>query len=250
MARTGQDLVDELRADLDEHVAGNGNWQDAHLLLWINKGIVRVVADMRAQRERWFDTIMLSTDSASTILGETYTPSTALKPTSGNTTITLPPNCIEVVKILPLSQTDLDNGLQFVQKDLTSIEFIAAQRHASNVNTRTYYFDSYGTRTLKIAPVLATSFDIALHYVAMPEAITLSTTLTTVPDWMLDAAVLYAHYRALMAIKHDDYQSALTIYAAELRNLIELNRPRESQDVQVIEGVFDSDDTTYGYDSL
>lgn len=247
MAKTGQTLIDELRADLDSKV--DGTWVDTDLLMWLNKGLVELMSRTRAQREHWYDRVVLSTDSAFTRFGTTYTPSTDLKPTAGATTITLPPDCIEVVKILPIDQDDLDQGLQFIQRKQTSIEFVQAQRCAENASTRTYYFDSYGLTTLKVAPVFGASFDISLQYVAVPEEITLTDTITRTPDWMLDAAVLYAHFRALQAIKHDDFASAFQIFEQKCASLLQLTRPRESQDPQIVEGVWDCDDVSWAWDN-
>lgn len=237
MSRTGQDLVNEVRDNLDEPY--EQNWSDSKLLSWVNKGIVRLVNATRAQRAHWFDTVILSTDSASTIRGETYTPTTALKPTAGASTITLPPNCIEVVSITPLDQDDLDNGLEFELSRPNAAEFMYAQRLAQADNQWTYLYYTRGTRTVQVAPIFGTSFDIRLQYVAMPDDLTASTSPSTVAEWMLDLAVLYAEYRALYAIKHPDFAAARVTYDAEEKKMMGLNRPRESSGPVLVESVLD-----------
>jgi hypothetical protein len=236
--RTGADLVEEVRDDLDEPVAQN--WSDTKLLRWINKGIVRLVNATRAQRQHWFDRIILSTDSASTIRGETYTPTTSLLPTAGGSTLTLPPDCLEIVSLRPTSQTDLDNGLQLIQSRPTTSEWLTASRLAQNSDTGTYLYYTLGTRTLIVAPVFGASFNVRLQYVSMPDEITLVDEPSRVAEWMLDLAVLYAHYRALRAIKHDDYITARQEYVDEEKRLMGLNRPRESEGPVLVESAFDS----------
>ena len=242
MARTGQALIAELRAELDEPY--ESNWSDANLLMWINKGIVRLVSASREQRAQWFEVSILSTDSASTIRGETYTPSTQLKPTVGQTIITLPPNCLEVVKLQPTDQDDLDNGCQFVLSRPTSSDFIYATRVSTNTNLigQSYLYYVYGTRYVKVAPAFAASFNVELRYIAMPDEITFTDSPSTCADWMLDLAVLYAHARALNAIKHNDYASAMQYYVNEEKRMMSLNRPRAVTDPILTESVFD------GYD--
>ncbi len=241
MARSGQDLINEVRADLDEPY--EANWSNTNLLMWLNKGIVELVSATRSQREHWFDQVINSTDSQSTIYGESYTPSTALKPTINQSTLTLPPNCIEVVSILPLSQTDLDNGVQFVLSKPSSSEFQYFQRGATPSYVSTYFYYTYGKRTLHVAPAFAATFDIRLQYVGMPDEITLSSSPSTIAEWMLDLAVLYARYRALNAINHPDANSALATYENKEKRMMALNRPRSSGDPVLTESAFD------GYDA-
>src|SRR5690348_9094940 len=128
MAYTGQDLIDQVRAELDEPSASSNQWTDTNLLAWVNKGLTRVMLKVREQRSHWFDKVMLSTDAASTIKGESYNPTVSLVCTADATTITLPPDCIEVVSILPTDQDLLDRGVSFSYVPFTSPEYNVAQR--------------------------------------------------------------------------------------------------------------------------
>jgi hypothetical protein len=241
MARTGQTLVTELRADLDE--AYPANWTDPNLLMWLNKGIVELVRACREQRQHWFDKVLLSTDSAQTIAGETYDPTVSLAPTTDGTTLTLPLDCVEVVSITPTDQDDLDNGLQFVLSKPSASEFVYASRLASNSDQGTYLYYLRGQRTVHVAPAFGTTFDIKVQYVGMPDEITYSQSPTGVADWLLDLAVMYAHYRALYSIKHQDYITALAMFEKKEKTMMSLARRRESSDPVLTESVFD------GYDS-
>lgn len=246
MPKTGQDLINDVRNDLDEF--SPQAWSDTALLEWLNKGLTRVALRVREQREHWLDRIILSTDSPSTIREETYTPSTSLKATVNGTTLTLPPNCIEVVKILPTDTALIDRGIQFISKSQSSIEFNRAQRESNLSSAGTYYYDMRGKSTLVVAPYFTETFDISLQYVALPDIITADSTVPTMFDEMLDAVVLYAHARALQAIKHADYTNAYKLFKEELNDLLSLTRPRESSNPLVVEGVFDDYDnnTTIG----
>lgn len=251
MAFTGQELLDQLRADLDEYT--QQTWRDIDLMTWLNKGITRVMLKIREQRCHWFDRVLLSTDAALTIKGQTYTPTTSLVCTSAASTITLPPDCIEVVSILPTSQTLLDRGVKFVKTDFNSIEFVTAQRMNPPYITGSwsYYYDIRSKTTLQVAPAFMETFDIRLQYVALPELIDTGTTIDTMFDEMMDAAILYAAFRALQAIHHTDYQRAYQAYKEELNDLLSLVRPRSSQTPQVVEGAWDGYDAySHGYDSM
>jgi len=245
MAYTGQDLVDQVRADLDEASAASNQWTDANILTWINKGITRVMLKVREQRSHWFDSVILSTDSSSTIKGETYDPTTSLVCTSGATTLTLPPNCIEVVSILPTDQDLLDRGVCFAHRSLSSPEYTALQRidSALVIGSWTYLYDVRGKTTLQVAPAFAETFDIRLQYVGLPELMGLTDTLSSMFDELTDAAVQYAVYRALKAVSSTEYQRAFQAYKEELNDLLSLTRPRASSTPQVVEGAWDEYDT-------
>lgn len=252
MAYTGQDLVAQLRADLDEFSAASGQWRDSDLLTWINKGMTRVMLKIREQRSHWFDRVVTTDDSASTIKGETYTPSTALICTSGASTLTLPPDCIEVVSLMPTDQTLLDRGVSFRYMPFNSPEYVRAQRLSTTYITGTwqYLYDIRSKTTVQVAPAFLETFDVRLQYVGLPEFMSLLDTLPTMFDEMTDAAVLYAAYRALKAVSSTEYQRAFQAYKEELNDLLSLTRPRSSQTPEVVTGAWDDYDstlsTTYG----
>lgn len=250
MAKTGQDLLNEVRGDLNEYT--ESVYRDTDLLTWLNKGLTRLALKVREQREGWLSTTISTTDSSLIIKGQTYVPSTSLACTSGATTITLPPDCIEVVSILPASQELLDRGVSFIKSKPTNAEFVALQRMNPPFITGSwsYYYILRGKRTLQVAPAFMETFNITLLYDALPADVTVGDTVDELFDELLDACVLYTVYRALKSIGHVDTQKAFGYFKEELNDLLSLTRPRSSQNAQVAEGAWDHLDTYSRYDTV
>ena len=125
---------------------------------------------LRLARRGYYARRMLSTDSSTTILRQTYAPS-SLALVADTRTYTLPPDFIEVLRLSPrISTTDLTNqGTRFVKRDLASPEYVDRDLSGSQSGTQQtghYLFDLQGERTLRISPAARAAMEVELVYVA------------------------------------------------------------------------------------
>lgn len=246
MARTGQELVAELRIDLDEFTGAGGNWSDAALLSFLNRAANKVATMLRLQRVGYLEKIVLETDDAFTVYGETYTPGTELAKSVGATEITLPANLVELRALLPISQTQRDSGYQFNLVSADHPDFIQARRtSATGQSFLTHYCAFIGLDKLKIAPPLTEAIDFEIHYAAMPDRVEFDQEIQGIPEHAYHALLVYARYLALQAINHEDTIAAYTTWTAERKELTEANSLRASDGPLIVIGMFEDED---GYD--
>lgn len=144
--------------------------------LWITEEKVDLINEvyeliqptLRLARRHYFARRMLSTDASSTILRQTYAPS-SLTLVSGTRTYTLPPDFVEVIRLSPLiSTTDTTNqGVRFTHRDVAAPEFVDRDLAGSQSGGPGHYlFDIQGDRTLRISPSARAAMDVELVYVA------------------------------------------------------------------------------------
>jgi len=123
--------------------------------------------------KKWGIQTLTSTSSAFTREGETYTPSTSLVTTSGQTTLSLPPDLGEIVRILCTS----DTSVRFAPAQFESQYWIDLEQGARNTDGTfpagtssqgfTYHYDVIAERTLAITPPLVADLDLSIDYTPM-----------------------------------------------------------------------------------
>ena len=146
--------------------------------LWVTEEKVDLVNEvyemlqptLRLARRHYFARRMVSTDASTTILRQTYAPS-SLTLVADTRTYTLPPDFIEVIRLSPrISTTDLTNqGVRFVHHDVASPEYIdrdLAGTLSSAQGGGHYLFDIQGDRTLRLSPAARAAMEVELVYVA------------------------------------------------------------------------------------
>jgi hypothetical protein len=236
---TVYDVLQRVRVDLHEPVAAV--WSDADIVQWINAGIYRVMVRLKGVRDDWATRRMRSTDSAETINGTTYNPSN-LQITAGTTIYTLPPNLLEIRTLEPLNQSDINAGIKFLPRDMSSIEWINMNREQPTTQV-VYFYDLYGTNSLRITPTPTATIDTEMYYIAAPSAdLGISEEITQIPVWALHAVEQYAVYRAMRAINHPDANSELARADREIAEMVSMASPRETNDPKIVEGIFDEED--------
>ncbi len=240
MARTAQELIQDLRIDLDEFT--ESNWSDSSLLRFLERAANKVATVLRFARQGYLETIIDQDTSDFTVYGSTYSPGTELSKAAGAKTLTLPENCVELRAVLPLSQLHRDNGVQFSLSTADAPEYRNARRiSASNAN-RTYWCVLTGLTTLRIAPPLAEATEFEIHYAAMPERLTNDAAIHSIPEYAYEPILAYAQYLALRSIKHEDYPGAFENWKEEKRSAIETASQRTGDEVDIVHGIFDSTD--------
>ena len=125
---------------------------------------------LRLARKHFFARRMISTDASTTILRQTYTPS-SLGLVADTRTYTLPPDFIELIRLSPrISTTDTVNqGVRFVHRDVATPEFVDRDLAGGLSGTQSaghYLFDIQGPRTLRISPAARAALDMELVYAA------------------------------------------------------------------------------------
>lgn len=242
MSKTGQELISELRIDLDETTGVGGNWEDSDLLSFLNRSANKVASMLKIQRAGYLEKILLASDSNQTIYDATYSPATELTKVAGDTSITLPENLIELRALIPISQTLRDDGVQFHIVPADHPDFVNARRVSADNSTdgHVYYCAFIGLTQLKIAPPLAEAMTFELHYAAMPNRVTVNDEIDGIPEYAYHAILVYAQYLALLSIKHEDTQLMYSAWVAERKELTEL-APRLSDGPTVVAGVFEDE---------
>lgn len=247
MSKTVDQLINEVRGDLDERISGV--WLDADLLTWCNAGIFRVSASMkRATREDWLTTRIVSdSGTSSTILDETYTHS-SLRIINGTSLYSFPPDCIEVRSWGPKAQADKDAGFRLIPKDMADIAFENAFREPANAGRRVYYYDFYGKNSVRVAPEPEDTFHTELWYVRSASDLVSSDSITFLPTYAYESVKAYMIYRAYRAVNHPDTRTALQLFNDELSAISAMMTPRQSVDPIVVEGIYDEEDYFIGID--
>ena len=141
---------------------------------------------LRLAHQHFFARRMLSTDASTTILRQTYAPS-SLTLVAGTRLYTLPPDFVEVIRLSPLiSTTDLTNqGVRFSHRMVGAPEFVDRDLSGGG-GYGGYLFTIQGERFLRLSPDAQVAMDVELVYVAQRPplnrtvAVTVSVSGTTV----------------------------------------------------------------------
>lgn len=146
--------------------------------LWIAEEKVDLVNEvyeliqptLRLARRHYFARRMLSNEASTTILRQTYAPS-SLTLVADTRLYTMPPDFIEVIRLSPrITTTDLTNqGVRFVHRDVGAPEFQDRDLEGGGSTTSfggSYLFDLQGDRTLRLSPAARAALDIELVYAA------------------------------------------------------------------------------------
>lgn len=234
-------LITEIRGDLHEYT--QNVWLNSNLVVWLNDGIQAVVSEAYGMMEDWLTRRMRSTDSAETIQAESYSPS-SLTITGGTDLYTLPPNMLQLRSLEPLSDSDRQSGLTFLPRSMTHPEFLRIARLSSQQEQLVYYYAIVGQRTLRIVPMPATGVSITteLWYVAMPDRLTQSGSISSVPIQAIKAIKAYAVWLAVQSINSPDVNMKYQVYQTMIREFNAMLTPRQTNDPVFTEGAFDEED--------
>lgn len=199
-----QNLVDEVRSDLDEPYAAPPDttnfWSQDELVRYINRGLRQVWQLVRNDKgSEWFVRRLRSNDPPVTIYGQTYNPA-GFSATTNQTELILPPDLGELLFLEPVLNTNTTqaadvrfryeaglNGQSYREISRTSTiglsEYIGAvvQRHE-------------GPRFVFRPPFVDTTVDFELEYVVKPDSYQLTDTFEGLgfDDLLLDAVEAYA----------------------------------------------------------
>lgn len=248
MARTGSDLITDLRVDLDSLSVSSSTWTDPSLLRFLNEAANKVASVLRQEGEGYLEKTISYTDADFTVYGSTYSPVASLVRATGAVTITVPENCVSIKSILPVSQSQLDAGLSFLIVRTDNVDYKSARRRASATFIRTYYCVFEGLTTLRFAPALQEAVNLSLVYVALPQRVDFNKVIDGIPEAAYQALLVYAGYRALWSIKHEDVNVAYQMWQAERKELIELLANRDAQEMEVVQGMFEDYEDDYAWD--
>jgi len=252
---TVQDLIDEVRADLDEAADVDGNdttfYVDSEFVTWLNKGIRKVWQIAREAKENWFLRKMSSTDGKKTIYGRAYDPA-SLTLTSGIREIKLPPDCFELRLIEPITsstQEERDDDVEFILTDLANPAYRRLSRTEGPEIGGRYECDLIFRESgpvLSFAPAvtLLTDMPIRIEYVAAPRRLRQRDTFegTGLNEFMLDAVAAYVTYRARKKEGNaQDINVALQDYSDEAGAVRDSAGPRQSRDPEFVPGFMEDE---------
>lgn len=168
-------LVRKARQGVDAILPGgsaSAQWSDEEMVDIVNEAYEYTLREFRLVHKKWGLTT-LNTDSAAFTRDEiTYTPSTDLVFDSTATTVTLPPDFAELVRISCTS----DRSIRFMPAQSESEHWIDLESDGyddlgnavqSSSRGLVYYYDFIGDRTLFFTPPTTGSYDLEIDYVPM-----------------------------------------------------------------------------------
>lgn len=252
---TVQDLINEVRSDLDEEVDTGTNdtnfFLDSEFVVWMNKGIRKVWQIAREAKENWFHRKVSSTDGKLTIYGRAYDPA-SLQLTSGTREVKLPPDCFELRLIEPItssSEEERDDGVEFIMTDLANPAYRRLSRQEGPEIGGRYECDLIFRAdgpVLTFAPAIALSetMNIRIEYVAAPRRLRQTDTFegTGLNEFMLDAVAAYVTYRARKKEGNKgDIDTALADYGDQAGAVRDSAGPRQSRDPEFVHGFLEDE---------
>lgn len=159
-------------------------WQDDELVDLTDEANEYLELQLRLKMKKWGVQSITTATADFTREGETYSPASQLVLPSGATTMSLPPDLGEIVRIICTS----DTTARFVPASFESQYWIEMSQGALNqdgtftagadTTGQTYYYDVIAERTLAITPPLPVSITVALDYTPMKQPLFWSNTGT------------------------------------------------------------------------
>jgi hypothetical protein len=159
-------------------------WQDDELVDLTDEANEYLELALRLKMKKWGVQTLLATSPAFTREGETYSPAANLVVPSGSTTVLLPPDLGEIVRILCTS----DTTARFVPAQFESQYWIEMSQGSLNqdgtftagadTTGQTYYYDVIAERTLALTPPTPVGLTISLDYTPMKQPLFYSNTGT------------------------------------------------------------------------
>ena len=167
-------LVRKARLEVDA-IRANGVvsalWSDEEVIDAANTAMDRIARLVRLADSNILTKYMKSTDASEDMISEVYGPS-ALKMVSAQIDYTLPPDCVRIESITPL--TSGYEGIRFYPAGIHQKGWIdQSTLTATDLSTvsgseQIFYYVLIGARTLRIRPVLTETFDVEVAYQFRP----------------------------------------------------------------------------------
>lgn len=252
---TVQDLINEVRSDLDEEVDSGDNdtnfFLDSEFVTWMNKGIRKVWQIAREAKENWFLRKVSSTDGKLTIYGRAYDPS-SLTLSSGVREIKLPPDCFELRLIEPITsatQEERGDDVEFMLTDLSNPDYRRLSRTEGPERGGRYQCDLIFRNdgpvlTFVPAITLSEEMEIRIEYVAAPRRLRQTDSFegTGLNAFMLDAVQAYVVYRARKKEGNSqDINTALADFSDQAGAVKDSAGPRQSRDPEFVQGFMEDE---------
>ena len=148
-------------------------WADDELVDLVDDANETLELHLRLKMKKWGVQTLTAASSAFTREGETYNPATSLVTTSGQTTLSLPPDLGEIVRIMCTS----DTTVRFAPAQFESPYWIELEQGFRNLDGTfpagtssqgfTYHYDVIAERTLAITPPLVSGLSLSIDYTPM-----------------------------------------------------------------------------------
>jgi hypothetical protein len=202
--KTMQDLVDELRSDLDEPYAAPPDttnfWSQDELVLYLNRAFRQVWQLVRNDKgSEWFVRTMRSSDPIRTIYGQAYNPA-GFQGVTGRTELILPPDLGELLYLEPVLNPDTTQAadVRFRYEPGLNGQNIRELARTATIGQSEYWGAVVqredGPRFVFRPAFVDSTVDFQLEYVAKPKNLALTDTLEGFgfDDLFLDAVESYA----------------------------------------------------------
>lgn len=233
MATLTSTLITNARVRLRETSASY--WTDAELLVYAIRGYAdlwRMVIDLHMEH-------FLTVDATNVTLA------------ANTATLTgIPTTCFRIVSIeaRDLSNDSANIGLEFIPRDWNHPEMVRARRTAAvNPADNTIYYTVTGqgppiaALTVRVAPQVSSAMNITLAYIPT-HGVTAASDNNPIPgesDLAIEAWIV-AHARAKEREDGSPDPDMLAVYANEKQNIRVALTPRQEQELDVVEGMFEN----------
>ena len=237
------DLRTAVRDNLDEATASF--WTNAQLNRFLTRAADAVWMECRKLKADFFLLQRTSTDGSVTIYGDSYTTS-SFAIVAGTTDYTLPMDLAELRRID--ATTSGYESVVFRHADLATSTMRAYRAQTTNQDPTVIWFDVIGERTLTIAPKCSVALDLRLWYV--PRTMIFSTAGASLMDFATDTDELALPHPLYLAVEEMATMRAQLMdrdpSATNWEQMAERTvrrffgaHARQSQDPEVVEGVFE-----------
>jgi len=229
--KTLTNLTDAVRTYFDEDTASFLSATKVTRL--INEAKDRVASEVRALKDDYLTITRGSGDGSLTILTDTYA-ATGMRIVSGSTTtLTLPPDFLEM-KLIEITTADYEHVV-LVYRDLSHPDMRAAMQITTDVAPSVIYFDITGERTLRWAPRVDTTLDTKMTYVQIFGDLSAGSDELTMP-WPLYLAVIHYATASAMLIEGNPNSEAHEARARQVIADVFGANARQTQDIEVATG--------------
>jgi hypothetical protein len=214
-------------------------WTDAELLTYIIDGV----------KDLWGSVVELDQEHFVT------EDATNVSQAASATTLTgVPSDCFRISRIEPRDLTEVtgNRNVMYVPRDLNHRDFISA-RSRGTLDPSSGGVVCYkplqagppvGTMTVRVAPVLSTAVTLRLFYVPSLNVATLTANDNNpIPGESDNALVAWccAYARAKEREDRSPDPNQLAVYKTEKDNILTRLKPRQTQEPEVVEGVFEEE---------
>lgn len=249
---TVEAFLKRCRERIDEELDPEHNLVTQHELLeYTNEGMREVHQTIRETHEGWFQRTLRSDGEPINVGGRSYDPA-ELRFESGKAELRLPPDFQELLLFESLTSDDATrSGLELTFQKVTSPAFRRNVQQDATASSRCFFYDlehrnDGWVMVFAPTPTVEANIDVMLKYVqAPPQAVRGGSFEDSgFEPFMLDAVLRYVVFCARNKEEEGGQAAANALGLFDRKNNLagRIAGPKQSRDVEVVQGVWDDDE--------